>query len=477
MKPKVPLILGFDGLSLDEDTKRHLAEINPWGIILFKRNLDNEEQIRWLIAELRALLSPVLISLDHEGGVVNRFPANFAFPPSAYALSHLEDPISLKKAAKMLAALPAHFGFDLNFAPCIDLFDSVSPVIGIRGFSADPNAVANWGLAVLEAHKEAGMLSVAKHFPGHGRAFEDSHFKAGEVAFTRQSLDELDLVPFKKLIEGGVPLVMPAHLTYLDLDPEYPASLSERVLSGILKRELGFKGLVVSDCLEMQGLSVRFAPKEMIELGANAGLDLWVSSYSLKKDRFFQRQLAEVLRSEEIMGPNARIEALFNRPKPTQPLPLGGISEALDLRQKTLKVEGQPIRHGGPWHLIEVSARRFEGINADQVQTSLIRKMAEQLAPVERYSQISLSNLKALEDIVVESKGRGELVLLITRNARFHEAWEEAQIVLGRGGAVIHLDLSDGEDQVVPALQKWSCFGYDSLSLQLLCGELIARIA
>lgn len=465
MAKKVPLILGFEGLTLDRDTCDHLLEVNPWGVILFKRNLRDLEQAKALVGELKALLGPILVSIDHEGGLVNRFGPQFPVPPAAFGL-HFRPKAELRQAAQMLAALPAALGFNLNFAPVLDLYHPGSKAIGTRAFHSDPAPVADWGRLVVEAHEQVGVASTAKHFPGHGRVTQDSHFEIGRLDSDLAELEALDLQAFAGLT---APLVMTSHLYYPALDPELPASLSRKIVTGLLREKLGYSGLVVSDCVEMEGLARNFSPQEMVELGIRAGLDLWISSFSLKKSRPFQLQLAQALRDQGQEGDHPKIEGLIQRYRPHQ-VSLPPVEEAVALRQRLIQKTG--ILPPGPWDLVEMENAVFTGANLGEAQGGFLAQMKQGHSEIKGTWGFSLSDPKSWTEFFQSRTSQGRSLLLATKNARFHP--QGAKLAEGAASlpGILHLDLGDGADMLSPEVPKWNVFGSDPLTVQAICREL-----
>lgn len=269
------------GKSLAEDDRARLLHPSVGAVILFARNYESPEQIAGLTAEIRALREPeLLISVDHEGGRVQRFRAGYtAIPPMAELGRQWDsDPAGAVRRAKaagfLIAAELAASGVDFSFTPVLDLNLGRSSVIGDRAFHADPNAVSELAGALIDGLTRGGVGAVGKHFPGHGYAHEDSH-----VAFPvdQRSLDEIrarDLVPYRRLapLLGGV---MPAHVAYPSVDPN-PAGFSRFWLQQILRGELAFDGVIFTDDLSMEGASVAGGIVARAQAALQAGCDMVV---------------------------------------------------------------------------------------------------------------------------------------------------------------------------------------------------------
>jgi beta-N-acetylhexosaminidase len=261
-KVKLPIVFGIQGSVLSQKEADFFRESQPFGFILFSRNLENPDQIMKLTNDLKNCLEseeiPILI--DEEGGSVQRLPQPF-WPkrPSALelGLNFIKHPEETKartkenylKIGKSLLAL----GISVNAAPVLDLqFPHTHEVIRDRSFHQNPNTVATLGRAAAEGLKEAGVLPIMKHIPGHGRATVDSHL---ELPIVEQSFEELrdqDFIPFKQ--NADLPWAMTGHVQYDAMDPSNPATLSPQVIQDLIRNEMNFQGLLISDCLFMEAL-------------------------------------------------------------------------------------------------------------------------------------------------------------------------------------------------------------------------------
>ena len=274
------LILGCAGHSLTRDEILFYRGECPWGFILFARNIGEPEQIRDLVAYMRDCVgredAPVFI--DQEGGRVQRLRPPLApnYPPAA-ALGEIylrDREAGLRAAwlhARMHAFDLARYGISADCLPVLDVpVDGASDVIGQRAYGSDPEAVAALGRAAAEGLMEGGLLPVMKHMPGHGRASADTHF---ELPTVHESLDELrrhDFAPFKAL--NHLPAAMTAHVVFSAIDPENPATTSARVVEEVIRAEIGFDGLLISDDISMKALSGDFGAKAAAILAA--GVDI-----------------------------------------------------------------------------------------------------------------------------------------------------------------------------------------------------------
>ncbi len=293
-------ILGFSGPELlsGSPIKRDIAERNLGGVILFDRNLHNPalpgnitspEQLSRLTTELRKCSSGTLfIAVDQEGGLVQRLnPRNgFRATPSAAAMgSAAGGTASTSAQAEQTAQTLAAAGININFAPVVDLNSNrENPIIGRigRSFAEDPETVVEHALAWISAHKRQGIVSCIKHFPGHGSSTADSHL--GFVDITT-SWRENELTPYRELIKNGaIEMVMAGHLFNHHLDPIYPAPLSHATITGLLRQDLGFKGVVLTDDMQMKGITDRYNLPEALCRSFAAGIDMIVIGNNLAHD-------------------------------------------------------------------------------------------------------------------------------------------------------------------------------------------------
>ncbi|PBB79100.1 beta-N-acetylhexosaminidase [Mesorhizobium sp. WSM3879] len=276
------MILGCAGKSLTEDEIRFYGDERPWGFILFARNVGETEQIRDLVASMRESVgrpdAPVFI--DQEGGRVQRLrPPLAPNYPAGGALGALwrDDREAGRRAAWLLARLHA---FDLLrhgiTADCLPVLDvpiaGASDVIGARAYGMEPNAVIELGRASAEGLMSGGVLPVMKHIPGHGRAFADTHFALPTVDTPLAELRHHDFAPFKAL--NHLPMAMTAHVVYSAIDPDNPATTSAKVVNEVIRGEIGFDGLLMSDDTSMKALSGDFPTKAAAILAAGCDLVL-----------------------------------------------------------------------------------------------------------------------------------------------------------------------------------------------------------
>jgi beta-N-acetylhexosaminidase len=276
------LMIGFDGTTIHEAPAEFIADLG--GAILFQRNVHDAAQTRALTAELqvarRSGTPPLLISIDEEGGIVSRLRPFGTPKPSAMSLGAAGDPDLTESIFALNGDELAALGITLNFAPVADVnSERRNPVIGTRSFGGQPDLVARHVAAAIRGLRRSGIASTAKHFPGHGDTSVDSHFDLPVIARSMEQLELTELPPFRAAIDAGVDVVMVANVAFPALDPSgIPATLSRPVVTGLLRDDMGFGGVICSDCMQMQAISSRYPAGEAAVRAVKAGVDLLVYS-------------------------------------------------------------------------------------------------------------------------------------------------------------------------------------------------------
>jgi len=268
-------MLGFEGDFLPGELAEYLAR-GLAGVVLYQRNFTSAQGLQELTSAIRkAAGRPVLIGIDQEGGTRFALREPFTVWPSAAELGRLGDLETVEQVAHAMAVELSAVGCNLNFAPMLDLHvNPESPVTKDRSFGSDPELVARMGAAFDRGLHSGGVLSCAKHFPGHGDAAVDPHLDLPVFAGKMENLDSAELVPFAAVVAAGVPLVMTAHILLPQIDPENPASLSRTLLDGVLRGRLRFNGVILADDLGMGAIAKRYGPGEAAVQTLRAGTDV-----------------------------------------------------------------------------------------------------------------------------------------------------------------------------------------------------------
>jgi beta-N-acetylhexosaminidase len=274
-------MVGFEGHTASADVKALIREFGVGHVVLFARNVAGPEQVADLVRELQSVARdasherPLLVAVDQEGGRVARLREPWTVWPAARAVGRVGSEETARQLGQALAEELSACGIRWDFAPCVDVdTNPKNPVIGDRSFGDDPDLVGRLGVAMLQGLQQSGVAASAKHFPGHGDTDLDSHLELSAVDHPRSRLDDVELRPFRMAIAAGVASVMTSHILVREIDDARPATLSPPVISGLLRKELGYGGVVVTDDLEMKAVAARWTPAQIAVLAAQAGCDL-----------------------------------------------------------------------------------------------------------------------------------------------------------------------------------------------------------
>jgi beta-N-acetylhexosaminidase len=271
------LMVGIPGPRMEAVARELVRDLNVGGVILFARNIESPEQVWELTRDLQqealaATGRPLLLAVDQEGGRVQRLKAPFTLIPAARDLGATSTPDEVERLARQVARELALVGLNVNLAPVLDVARSPACPQWDRSYSSDPETAANYAVAAIRGYRSGGIIPVAKHFPGLGDTLVDSH----EILPLAQSGDphrEVDLLPFRRAVTAGVPMVMTAHLSVPEWEAR-PATLSPVALQVWLRRRLGFNGVIITDDLEMGGISTRLTAPQGAQEALAAGADL-----------------------------------------------------------------------------------------------------------------------------------------------------------------------------------------------------------
>ncbi len=296
----------FEGPAFTDDAREAFRTIRPGGVLFFADNITSREQVHALTAELqaeaRALgMPPLLIAADQEGGIVSRFSADFVTPPSPMALAASGNPGDVLLAAALTGVQLREVGINVNFAPSVDVNNNpANPVIRTRSFGDRPERVIDALEWVWRGHEAARVITTVKHFPGHGDTNVDSHLGLPTIPYERERIDAIELAPFRAAVAMGIPAVMSAHILFPALDVEYPATLSRPILTGLLREEMGFDGLIFTDSMSMRAISERYGVPESTVLAKAAGVDVLEANESIANQLARHEALVEALESGRI---------------------------------------------------------------------------------------------------------------------------------------------------------------------------------
>ena len=273
------ITIGIDGYSVDDTAKQLITDKKVGGVILFKDNISDSNQLLQLINDIKGINStnkiPIFISVDQEGGRVNRLPSEIKSLPSNEIIGNKNDNKLAYDIGKNIGYALGSFGFNMDFAPVLDVNSNPNnTVIGDRSFSNDKDKVASLGASEINGFKDSNIISVAKHFPGHGDTATDSHYALPIINKTLDELKSVEFVPFKKSIEEKVPAIMVSHILMPQIDANNPASMSKTIITDILRKDLKFDGLIVTDDMTMGAVTNDLDITTACINAINAGADL-----------------------------------------------------------------------------------------------------------------------------------------------------------------------------------------------------------
>jgi len=306
-------MVGFVGRELDPGFEELLDE-GIFGAIFFARNIGTAEEVADLGRRIKRRASaPIALALDQEGGRVARLrgPPFTALPPMREIGARADIDLA-ERCGRLLAFELRAVGFDWNFAPVLDVDSNPkNPVIGDRALHSEASQVARMGVALARGLESGGVASCGKHFPGHGDTASDSHLMLPRLPHDMQRLRSVELVPFRAYAEGGLAALMTAHVIFEAVDPGVPATMSRRVLEDVLRGELGFEGVIVSDDLEMKAIADNYPLEEAVVRGTIAGVDLFLVC---EHPSLQHRAIAALVRAVESgVVPRRRIEESVRR--------------------------------------------------------------------------------------------------------------------------------------------------------------------
>lgn len=273
------VIVGVDGSSIDEYSKTMIHTYKVGGFILFKKNIEDTEQALTLINQLKSHNNssefPLFVSVDEEGGRVTRMPDEFLPIPSNEEIGKIVDERLSRKIGSAIAREIKMFGFNLNFAPVLDINSNPhNPVIGDRAFGTSPEIVSKLGIATMKGMQSEKVIPVAKHFPGHGDTWTDSHEVLPVLNHTLQRFMSFEMVPFREAIKQGMDVVMVAHILLPKVDAKDPASLSKPIITDLLRNKLQFGGVIITDDLTMGAITQTYDIGKAAVLSIQAGSDI-----------------------------------------------------------------------------------------------------------------------------------------------------------------------------------------------------------
>ncbi len=324
---------GFPGKD-PENAEELISDMHAGGIIYFRRNTGRLEETASLSDRLQDIaLSrppgiPLFICADQEGGFMTIVSEDIPRMPGPMALAAAGGPDLVEKVSRAAGTLLRGAGINMNLAPVLDVNDNpLNPIIGVRSFGSDPEAVSALGKSAFRGYLSAGVIPVGKHFPGHGNTSVDSHVDLPVITHSLEHLENVELAPFAESVKCGIPAIMTAHIVFNAVDPHAPATLSPRVLTGLLRQRLGFDGIVMTDCLQMAAISKSPGTPEGAVQALKAGCDVLLVCHTREVQRACYQAVLDAVRSSRVPKTRLneavlsilRLKDRMNLPNPISP--------------------------------------------------------------------------------------------------------------------------------------------------------------
>jgi len=394
-------MFGFPGKD-PEGARELVLDLKVGGIIYFARNTGSVREVASLSHVLQGWAMgshsggvPLFISADQEGGIVSRLTEGIPVMPGAMSLAAAGGPELVYEVSRATAIQLRSAGINMNLAPVLDVNDNPeNPVIGVRSFGSDPHKVAELGSAATRGFMAGGVVPVGKHFPGHGNTSIDSHLDLPVISLPRTRLDQVELVPYRRAIAEGLPAIMSAHIVFQTVDPGRPATLSAPVLQGLLRKELGFQGVIMTDCLEMNAISKDPGTVQGAVMAFKAGCDMLLISHTRDLQKRAYEALLEAVRIGEVS------EERLNQ----------AVARILRLKETLALPNPLPVESADTEELRELSK------TAHRKSITLVRNL-ENLVPLKVRTRVRESGA-GTSGGTVDDSGDGGILLISTRPRR-----------------------------------------------------------
>lgn len=482
------LMGGFDGLTAPDYLLEWLREGRLGGIILFARNIDTPQQVAALTASLHAAAKhPLLISIDQEGGTVARLREGFSESPGALALASIakDNETYVEKVSGVLAAEMAALGINWTYAPVLDIsYNTENPTVGTRSFGGDPESVAELGSAAVRGFQGHGVAASAKHFPGLGDTHVDTHLALPRLDTPLEQLRTVDLIPYRAALKSDLATLMTTHTIYTTLDADHPATLSAIVVQQMIRQELGFEGVVTTDCMEMKAIDDHYGVQESVVRAAAAGIDIILFSHTPAKQAEAYDRLLEAVENgtvpmETVNRANQRIAALktrFPAQAPDLSLIKSDAHSAImrEAAQKSIillrhEAGALPLRDAGDLALVEFSPA-VDSIVQEATDTSTLGFYLQAALPGLKVHQLPA---KPHDVPAINAK----TLVIATRNAHLIQPQAQAvQQLAANGARVILAALRNPHDaKLIAGGTVLASCGDSRPSLQAICAALLGE--
>ena len=492
------LMVGFEGPSAPPYLLDWLATGRIGGVYLFARNIESPAQVKQLVDKCHSAAKyPILVGIDQEGGAVARLREGFSESAGAMALGASRDTQLAEDVAYMLGRELKALGINWNFAPVADVTHNIAnPSVGTRSVGMDKDLVRDFVVAQIKGLQRAGVAATVKHFPGLGNTEIDTHDALAKISGPLDYLHEDDLIPFRGAVNANVPCVMTTHVMFEALDDRYPATISARVVDGLLRGELGYDGAICTDCMEMKAIADGWGAGESAVLAVLAGVDLLLYSHRRAKqeaayDALMQAAASQRISAERVDRSVARIQALKrrhqlqNRP----PLEIVASDAHLALARRAARAGTVLLQSSGRWPIvspgsrvlcIEFATQSDSDLPDPDLVTALARNLRQRLPHAECLVVGSECELDSLLADTALKVAASEVLIVATRNAHMLP-WQAraAQTVVNRHPEAILLCLRNPYDvDAISGAGAVLCSNGDSApsleaAVDAICGDFV----
>jgi beta-N-acetylhexosaminidase len=491
------LVVGFEGLEPPDHILDWLMGGRIGGVILFARNVASPTQVAALTQACHAAAArPLLIAIDQEGGVVARLRDQFTESPGAMALGAADSEELAEDVSRVLGTEMRALGINWNLAPTLDLTQNIhNPSVGVRSLGIDPQRVAQLGVAQVRGFQKAGVAATAKHFPGKAATPVDPHVSLPVIEGPLDGLWDTDLGPFRAVSDAGIAAMMITHVQFKALEPRYPSTLSPRIIEGLLRRDIGFTGVVSTDCMEMKAVTNAYGPGESAVLAALAGASTILFSHTRAYQEAAHDALIEAARSgrlpeEKIDRAVDKVMVMKERFAVTGPPPSLGVirhPDHLAINAKAARAgtilmhtDGNaiPVKTAGIVSLVEFASHLDSEALESRGETSLATLLVRNLPALH---SIALEPTNPSKDTLIQAHtlaAESDVLLVATRNAHLYPRQREvAQDLIRRGRRTVLLCLRNPYDASVlngMGATLFTC-GDSAPSLQAAVEALLGR--
>lgn len=484
------IAVGFDGYELTPSLEKLIRDCKIGNIILFRRNIRTARQVRSLCDNLQKLILqetglPAFIMLDEEGGTVSRL-ADIATPtPSAMAVGASGEAEYAYQLGRMMGGELSAVGVNMDLAPVLDCNTNPNNVvIGVRSFGSNPETVARFGARFASGLRQAGVIACGKHFPGHGDTEVDSHLGLPVVEKTMEQMEKEELVSFRKAISDGIDALMTAHVVFPALDANrVPSTVSRRVITWLLRGQMGYPGLIISDCMEMGAVQDLYGTPQAALMALQAGVDITLVSHTEALQReSFQTALAAL---ESGLLNAAECQASYNRiVEKKQRLAIPAAFDPKQLRQSPFAALVQKIEEAAVRVLHAPAGRPLPALSGHPLFAGVDAMAASRasdglhLSAVERLAQafggeVSKTPWQQEAQLLASAPGRTAVVVLSRHPDA--QAMADFAIKLAQAGAqviAVSMDTPYCLDRLPDSLWKIATYQYDDLALNRLIALL-----